>query len=45
MLHYELTLNGSYLNSFASYTQARNEADRLRALHPNWNIEVISVDK
>lgn len=45
MTHYELTLNGSYLNTFTSYAQAREEADRLRALHPNWNIEVISVDK
>ena len=43
-MKYIVKLNGTYLNGFKSYTEAREFADDLRRVHPNWNVIVETAD-
>ena len=43
-MKYTVKLNGAYLNSFRTYSEARDFADDLRRVHPKWNVTVETAE-
>lgn len=44
MMKYELYNNGGYLNTFNTYQAIREEMERLKRIHPEWKLEIISIN-
>lgn len=43
-MKYELYNNGGYLNTFNAYSEIREEMERLKRIHPEWKLEIISIN-
>lgn len=44
MAKYELHNSGGYLNTFNSYSEVSEEMERLKRIHPEWKLEIISIN-